>query len=383
MNILVLGAGMYVTGRNGTGNGTILSSLCELSREIKITSVTIASRTASSAAYVYEAAAKINKILGTDLSVMYFCINNDEQYEKLFNNKYAAAIVAVPDNLHYSFIRKLLHKKIPTLVVKPFVETTDKALDLINIQKATGTYGAVEFHKRWDQTNLKVKNLIAEGRFGDLLYCVVEYSQRISIPTKTFASWADESNIFQYLGVHYVDLFYFLTGFQPVRISAVGTNGALRQKGINTWDSVHATIIWQSPADKECVQHISCNWVDPEGTSALSDQKYTLVGTCGRIDIDQKKRGMELVLENSGTQELNPYFSEYLADPDGRIHFTGYGFESIKQFIIDVKAIEQGITNRERLEGIRPTFTEALVSTKVVEAGNISLNSNGEWIKIP
>jgi len=382
MNILVLGAGMYVTGRHGTGNGTILSSLCELSRNATVTNVTIASRTAFSASSVHAAAKNINEILKTNLSITHVCINNEGDFENLFNDKYTAAIVVLPDNLHYLFTRKLLYKKIPTLVVKPFVSTFEEAKALIDIQKINGTYGAVEFHKRWDQTNLKAKKLIDEGKLGDLLYCIVEYSQRISIPMKTFASWAAESNIFQYLGVHYVDLFYFITGFRPIRISSVGTNGILRQKGLDTWDSIHTTIIWHNNIDKECIQHISCNWIDPEGTSSLSDQKYTIVGTRGRIDIDQKKRGMELVLENGGTQELNPYFSEYLPDANGCMRFTGYGFESIKQFITDVNALEQGTINIDNLEKIRPTFTEALVSTKIIDAGNTSLSFNGKWINI-
>jgi hypothetical protein len=39
MKIIVIGAGMYVTGRNNSGVGTVLSSLSQLSKEMKIEKV--------------------------------------------------------------------------------------------------------------------------------------------------------------------------------------------------------------------------------------------------------------------------------------------------------------------------------------------------------
>ena len=44
MKILVLGAGMYVTGRNNSGNGTVLSSLVQLSKQLTISEIVIVAR---------------------------------------------------------------------------------------------------------------------------------------------------------------------------------------------------------------------------------------------------------------------------------------------------------------------------------------------------
>jgi len=41
MKILILGAGMYVTGRNQSGNGTVLSSLIQLSKKVLINEIVI------------------------------------------------------------------------------------------------------------------------------------------------------------------------------------------------------------------------------------------------------------------------------------------------------------------------------------------------------
>jgi len=61
MNILVLGSGMYVTGRNGTGAGTILSSIIQSSKELSINSVLVLSRSRTSEVNVVEAVNRIDR----------------------------------------------------------------------------------------------------------------------------------------------------------------------------------------------------------------------------------------------------------------------------------------------------------------------------------
>ena len=41
MKILIIGAGMYVTGRDNTGVGTILSSIAESSKNINIENISV------------------------------------------------------------------------------------------------------------------------------------------------------------------------------------------------------------------------------------------------------------------------------------------------------------------------------------------------------
>ena len=55
MKIIVIGAGMYVTGRNNSGVGTVLSSLSQLSKEVKIEKVTVIANSPSSSIEVESA----------------------------------------------------------------------------------------------------------------------------------------------------------------------------------------------------------------------------------------------------------------------------------------------------------------------------------------
>jgi predicted dehydrogenase len=189
------------------------------------------------------------------------------------------------------------------------------------------------------------------------------------------------TNIFQYLGVHYVDLIYFLTGYRPVRAMAVGIDGHLKADGVDTFDAVLADIIWEHPRRRKewFVSRVSTNWIDPDCSSALSDQSYTIVGTGGRLHCDQKHRGIELVHPTEGIQSINPYFSEFLPEPDGSMHFTGYGHRSIHRFIADIAAIEARSMTVTQLERCRSTFYQGLVSTAVIDAVNRSLEDASNW----
>lgn len=376
---------MYVTGRDKTGTGTILSSLAQLSKSISIEEVRVVSKSISSKKNVAEAAARINKLLSTKLKVEFSQIENSNASNTfLKKEKFDLAIISVPDHLHFQYAKTILENKIHCLIVKPLTPTADEAEKLISIQHKNSIYAAVEFHKRWDETNLTAKKLIQNNTLGKINYFTVDYSQRIDIPTKIFKGWASKTNIFQYLGVHYADLIYFLTGFSPLKLSATGTDGILKQKGIDTFDSVHAKIIWQNPKNskEEFVSMLNINWIDPNISSAMSDQKFTVVGTKGRLECDQKKRGLELVTEETGIQHLNPYFSDYLPDVNGNLQFGGYGFESIKQFVCDIIDLKNGKTNLSFLEKNRPSFRNSLVSVKIIDAVNESLKKNSEWVKI-
>jgi predicted dehydrogenase len=385
MKVLVIGAGMYVTGRHASGIGTVMASLAEAARIERIERVLIVARSQGSAESVAEAARRINGILGTALPFEYRAIADGRTLgSQLALDEYGCAVVAVPDDLHFRFAAELIESRVPVLIVKPLTPTLREARDLVALQSRTGTYAAVEFHKRFDESNLLAKRYIAEGRFGALLYGTVDFSQRIRVPTEIFREWAERTNVFQYLGVHYADLFYFLTGLMPLRVQAVGTRGALWERGIHTYDSVHAHVLWGRRGDAEhsFVTQISTNWIDPNTTSALSDQRMKVVGTRGRIECDQKDRGIEVVTEEEGIQHVNPYFADFLPDPENRPAFQGYGYKSISTFLGDVRALAGGRRTVEELDTVRPTLRQSLVSTAVIDAVNDSLTHDSRWRQI-
>jgi predicted dehydrogenase len=373
MRILVVGAGAYVLGRGTSGLGTVLPALAQASKQIDIEEVTICSTSDRGQLDVARAATEINRRIGASLKVNHALLK-DALPAGRSTPAFDCAIVSVPDHLHFEIGRRVLEARLHCLMVKPFVPTTEEGRRLISLADEHRLYGVVEFHKRFDEANLIVRRMVNEGRLGTLAYATVEYSQRVTVPRDVFAGWASRTNIFQYLGVHYVDLLYFITGYQPRRLTAAGHRGVLTGLGLDTYDSVHVMLEWE----QGFVSQFAVGWIDPERSSAISDQRYLLVGSESRIECDQKNRGLRVV-GPGGVDDINPYFSEYLARPGEPLEFSGYGYKSIERFLLDVSDLKHSRVDPSSLEGKRPTFRSALASTAVLQAVRESLEAGSAW----
>jgi predicted dehydrogenase len=386
INVLVVGTGMYVSGRGTDGYGTVLPALLEWKKAHTIGDIWVVG---SNPRGIKQARHKISNLMrgmGIYSRIQYLPKGtkiNKKSYLGAIKEipKPGCAIIAVPDNLHREVAAATIKTGLHTLVVKPLAPTLREVNELIALQRKNRVYCAVEFHKRFDLANLKLRDIIAEKKIGDPLYFLAEYSQRKSIPSKRFVKWVKETNVFQYLGIHYIDIIYLATKAKPIRAMAIGQKGYLALKGIDTYDSVQGIIEWKMPGGKKFLSHILTNWIDPESTSAVSDQKIKVIGTKGRFESDQKKRGVTSITDEKGIEEPNPYFcSSYGAE--GSVFYRGYGIESICRFLDDVRDIENGSVKIEDLEDKRPTFRQSLAPTAVLEAVNKSLTNGGKWVTI-
>jgi len=387
LNILVIGTGMYACGRGTDGYGTILPAIYEWKKSGFEGDIYIAGTRQDGVRGVKEKTEALDKLYGFNVNINYYPkneLNGPDAYKKAINDipKPACAIVVVPDDLHRTVAGYAVENGLHTLVVKPLAPTIKETLEMIELQKKNNVYCAVEFHKRFDRSNLKLKDTISGGRIGEPLYFIVEYSQRKSIPTEKFKKWVETTNIFQYLGIHYVDIIYWATGALPLRAMASGQKNFLVSRGINAYDSIQAVIEWKTASGNIFTSSFFTNWIDPENTSAMSDQRIKVIGTKGRYEADQKNRGIRIVTDENGIEEPNPDFCSMYGTAAGDVSFRGYGIESVLQFLDDVCGVESGALKIAGLEGRRPTFRDSVIPTAIVEAVNKSLAESGEWINI-
>lgn len=386
LNLVVVGTGMYVCGSRTDGYGTIMPALFEWSKIDPIENIYIAGASAKGVSAARSKISELGRKMGVNAAIRYFPegkTSDKKAYLKAFNAipKPACAIVAVPDSLHREVAGAAIEHGLPVLVVKPLAPTMKEVRELIGLQDRNEVYAAVEFHKRLDHANMKLRDVIREGIIGDPLYFLAEFSQRKSIPSSQFEKWVNDTSIFQYLGIHYVDVIYFATGAAPLRAMATGQKGWLKSKGIDAYDAIEAVIEWKLPSGRKFSSHILTNWVDPESTSAMSDQKIKVIGTRGRFESDQKRRGITMVTDDRGMEEPNPYFCAAYGE-EGEIGYKGYGIDSIHQFLGDVVRLGKRSVSISELEKTRPTFRASVVPTAVLEAVHKSLRKNGEWIDV-
>lgn len=391
LNVLVIGAGMYVCGSGTESSGTILPTLVQEQFLGKVGEIHVSATRPESISLLLEKLDALNRYLGTSGHIQGYptgVTRDTHAYKQALEKipRPAVAVISVPDHLHASITRDVIKAGIPPLVVKPLAPTVEESLHLIQLLDQHRLYGAVEFHKRFDTANLLLRQKIKEGKLGDLCYVVVEYSQR-RIIREVFNSWVSRTNIFQYLGVHYADLIYFITGARPSRVLATGQVYSTKPGTNNNpvYDSIQVMVEWELPADsKRFVSTILTNWIDPNTTSAMSDQKITVVGTNGRYQSDQKNRGVQIVTTEDGVEDVNPYFTQFYHDSETplAVGVHGYGPTSIRCFLKDAAGLFTGTASRENLMTHRPSFWQALPSTAVVEAVNRSLLQDNQWISI-
>ena len=377
LKILIVGGGMYVTGKGTKSYGTILPGLFKSSLLNEISEIALVVTSIKSAANAKKTFKKINNLFKTKIKFSAFpkIKNNIDEYKNIaINFKPDAAIVCVPDHLHYEVTSFLLKLKIHCLVVKPLADNLIDAKKLNILAKKNKVLGLVEFHKRLDEANIIIRDRIKNNEIGSLLYAVIEYSQKIMIPLKVFKSWSHKSNVFQYLGVHYADLVYFITNFKPRKVTAWGQKEILKKNKIDTWDSIQVVIEWLKPDGNTFISSHITNWIDTNNSSAISDQKISIVGTEGKIISDQKNRGLQIINNINKIQDINPYFTTFNSiSTDPESIFFGYGIRSISNFVNCVDQIINHNKNYKSFLKNNCSFDDSLISMAIVEAVNKSL----------
>ena len=384
-DIIIIGAGLYVCGKGTSGFGTILPAIFEWKRHNNnLGDVYCVSTSSKSSKELLQKVEGLKEKTGIKVDVKTYPENdlkNHDAYKEVLKNSKnpGCAIIAVPDHLHHKIAKDCLENGLHTLLVKPLTPTVEEGIDLVKLAQKNNLYGAVEFHKRWDKSNIILRDKIASGDLGVPLNCWVEYSQRKTVPTIFFKDWASQTSILQYLGVHYIDVVRFVTSATPKRVMAIGQKTEIIQKGINTFDAIQCIIEWEMPNGSKFSETILTSWIDPENSTAMSDQKIKFIGTKGRYEADQKERGIRLNTEDLGVEHINPDFCMPYGSENGKIQWRGYGIESITTFLDDVIALEEGQKDLEELQVQRPSFQEALVSTMVLEAAHKSLAEQSAW----
>ena len=388
MNIVVIGNGMYVSGRGTNGYGTVIPAILEYKRSGgKVTKVYIIGTNKNNSIEAKDKALSLIKETGVEIKLETY-----PNKERLNKNIYkevlskiaqpACAIIAVPDHLHFTVTKETLNSGFHSLVVKPFTTKLEDGKELCKLARNKNLYGAVEFHKRWDRQNIILKDSFKNGIIGDPLYSIIEYSQRKSIPEYHFSEWVTKTNILQYLGVHYIDLIHFITGAKPKRTMAVGQKNWLKSQKIDTYDSIQCLIEWEMKKGSHFIQSIHVNWIDPETSSAASDQKLKFIGTKGRVELDQKDRGLSIIRDNNFAEHINPDFCRSFIGDGKNKFYQGYGIDSIKTFLKDINQIRIGKKSPIDFENKRPTFKSALISVSIIEKAQQSLDNNNSWISI-
>ncbi|MDH7570460.1 MAG: Gfo/Idh/MocA family oxidoreductase, partial [Armatimonadota bacterium] len=128
-----------------------------------------------------------------------------------------AVVVAVPDQFHYETVLTALTHNQHVLCVKPLVLKYQQTVEIEKLALEKGLFVGVEYHKRFDRRALIARRHYELGNFGEFVLGEARLIEPYYYRHSNFQNWftVDKTDPFVYIGCHYVDLVYFITGIKP------------------------------------------------------------------------------------------------------------------------------------------------------------------------
>jgi len=301
-------------------------------------------------------------------------------------------VVATPDHLHTAMTLEAIQAGYDVVVMKPLCLKVNEAHQIIKAAEAKRRYVATDYHKRLDRAVRLARYRVRKGDLGEMLHGHAWIEEPKYMPLKYFRLWAHESSPFEYVGVHYVDAWHFITGLIPKRVAAFGQKKFLPSTGSDAYDAVQAVIEWNDGS----VLWVQTSWVCSEKNSAMTNQGLQISGTKGEYWADHKFRNLHILTDDDGFQQINPnFFKQYDSwELDDGVEQVGYGFESISRWLRDIQTLHletESMSERDALAhrakklkqweaGQRPLPRQALIGVAVNEAVRLSLANGNRYV---
>lgn len=327
-------------------------------------------------------------------------------YKEVFSGMapYQAVIVALPDQLHYSAVQEALLNNQHVLCVKPLVLKYEQAVEIEHLAYERGLFVGVEYHKRFDRRALLARKEYRKGLFGEFAIGEAQMIEPYYYRFSNFQNWftTDKTDPFVYVGCHYVDLVYFITGLKPVAVSVEGVKRAFPNGNVGyLWSS--GRVRYENGA----LLNVTNGLGYPDQGAGANDQGLKMYcegnGKSGMILHNDQYRGVAYsYLDTSSINSahynyINPDF--YKLVPWEGIGFkpVGYGAESVTAIISTIQRIEnetaslpdsEALTLKQKLikevdkNGIIATPSNSYINELVNEAARISILSDGVPVKI-
>jgi D-galacturonate reductase len=314
------------------------------------------------------------------------------------------AVVAVPDQAHHAVVMEALRFDQHVLCVKPLVLKHAHAVEIARTARERGLFVGVEYHKRFDRRSLLARRDYRMGRFGEFVMGEARLIEPYSYRSSNFQNWftCGTTDPFTYIGCHYIDLVYFITGLRPTEVSLAGVRGRFPNGNEGfLWSS--GRVRWENGA----LLSVSNGLGYPDLAAGSNDQGLLMYcegeGRTGMIRHDDHDRGVGYAYLDAigpGGSHFNyvsPDFFRLVPWEGEGLRPVGYGYESIEaivEAVIHVERASEGLAATAALEargraceeidakGLLATPANSSINELVVEAARQSILSDGLPVRI-
>ena len=313
-------------------------------------------------------------------------------------------VVAMPDHLHYPVVKEALNNNQHILCVKPLVLKYEQAAEIEKIAIEKGLFVGVEYHKRFDRRSLMAKRSYELNQFGEFVMGEAKLVEPYLYRSSNFQNWftCDITDPFVYIGCHYVDLVYFITGLKPVEVSVSGIKGKF-PNGNEGYMWANGRVRFENGAILSVIDGLGY----PDQAAGSNEQNLQMffegVGKTGMIKHNDQFRGVEhSYLEGIGCagshfNYVSPDFYKLVPWEGEGYKPVGYGPESVSASITMAVQIEnsvagmsdsESLSRRQKMikdvdkKGIIATPANSCINELVVEAARISILNDGDTVTI-
>lgn len=312
--------------------------------------------------------------------------------------KGSIAVIAVPDQMHYSIVKVAIENDLHVCVVKPLVLKHSQAEEIAALAYEHGVVVGVEYHKRFDYRNMIARRNYRQGRLGEFRLAQAQLIEPWYYRDSNFQNWCtcENSDMFTYVGCHYVDLLAFITGLKPVSVSVYGIVDQY-PNGKDGYLWTDARVIWENGASLSVVDAMG----SPNAAAGGNYQGMAMWcqaerDACMLVHSDQY-RGVKVSYTEAGNEpgdtvyaEPNPDYFQMLDQGHEGLVPVGYGHRSA-EYIIQACRKASGIKDiveRQKLirqlddDGIMATPANSAYNELVIEAGRLSIMNNARTVTI-
>ncbi len=307
-------------------------------------------------------------------------------------------VVATPEHFHYEVIKAALENGRHILCVKPLVLKYSQAEEIEKEAYERGLVVGVEYHKRLDDRALMARDLYRVGKFGEFRMGHAEMNEPYYYRHSNFQNWCtcENSDMFTYVGCHYVDQVHFITGLRPTAVSVYGIEDEY-PNGNKGYLWTDGRVIWENGA---CLHVTDVMGYPDEGPGGnFQGLRMYCAGKdkSGMLVHNDQYRGVEYCFVEKGAEagdtfyaEPSPDYFKYVNLGGEGLTCVGYGYRSI-EFIVKniVRAAEAGgLKARQELirrydeEGIMATPANSSYNELVIEAARLSIRNGGRHVGI-